>query len=58
MYVVSDKQILNNPEPSSQDENQMSHPHDGLRLLAKLIAHDLLARRSTLVKKNADEVED
>ena len=54
MYDVSDKRIIDNPEPLSQDGIQARHPYDGLRLLARLIARDLLAKHSTdTEKKNA-----
>jgi hypothetical protein len=58
MFIVSDMQILNNHEPSSQDEIQTRHPHDGLRLLARLIARDILARRSVHAKKNDAKTDD
>lgn len=58
MYIVSGKQILNNPDRSSQDEMQTGRPQSGLRILARLIARDLLARRSTLTKENATGVKD
>jgi hypothetical protein len=58
MYEVSDKRILNNPEPLSQDGIQASYPYDGLRLLARLIARDLLAKRSTDMEKNVAKADD
>jgi hypothetical protein len=60
MYVINAKLILNDPESSSQDEIQTSHLQDGLRILARIIARDLLARRSAHAKKpdvKADDTE-
>jgi hypothetical protein len=52
------KPILNDPESSSQDEIQTSHLQDGLRILAKIIARDLLDRRSDYAKKNDVKTDD
>ena len=52
MRTMNAKLILNDPESSSQDEIQTSHLQDGLRILARIIARDLLARRSAHAKKN------
>ena len=52
------KPILNDPESSSQDEIQTSHLQDGLRILARIIAHGLLAKRSAYVKKNDVKADD
>ena len=53
MCIMDTKAILNDPEPSSQDGIITSHlQEDGLRILARIIARDLLARRSAHAKKN------
>jgi len=52
MYNMNTKTILNDPESLSQDEMQTSRLDDGLRILARIIARDLLARRSAHAKKN------
>jgi hypothetical protein len=46
------KPILNDPESSSQDGNETSRADDGLRLLGRIIARNLLARRSVHTNKN------
>ena len=58
MCNMNAKPILNDPESSSQDEIQTSHLQDGLRILARIIARDLLARRSAHVKKNDVKTDD
>ena len=58
MFNVNANPILNDPESSSQDEIQTSHLQDGLRILARIIARDLLARRSAHAKNNDVNVED
>ena len=59
MYTMDAKLILNNPESSSQDEIKTIHlPEDGLRILARVIARDLLTRRSAYTKKNDVEAND
>ncbi len=52
MYDMIDKSILSHPELLSQDEIRTSRLDDGLRILAKIIARDLLAKRSMHAKKN------
>ena len=45
--------ILDDLQQSSQGENNSSHlQEDGLRILARIIARDLLAKRSMHAKKN------
>ena len=59
MCIVDAKLILNDPESSSQDEIKTSHlQEDGLRILARIIARDLLARRSAHAKKNDAKAND
>ena len=58
MCNMNAKPILNDPESSSQDEIQTSHLQDGLRILARIIARDLLARRSAHVRKNDVKADD
>ncbi len=58
MCNMNVKPILNDPESSSQDEIQTSHLQDGLRILAKIIARDLLDRRSDHAKKNDVKTDD
>jgi hypothetical protein len=53
------KPILNDPESSGQDENKTSQlQKDGLRILARIIARDLLARCSAHAKKNDTKASD
>jgi hypothetical protein len=52
------KPNLNEPGPLYQDEIQPGHLQDGLRILARIIARDLLARRSAYTKKNDVKVDD
>ena len=58
MCNMNAKPILNDPESSSQDEIQTSHLQDGLRILARIIARDLLDRRSDHAKKNDVKTDD
>ena len=59
MCIMNARPILNDPESSSQDEFKTSHlQEDGLRILARIIAHDLLARRSAHTKKNDTKAND
>ena len=58
MRNMNAKPILNDLESSSQDEMQTSHLRDGLRILARIIARDLLARRSAHAKKNDIKTDD
>ncbi|MFC1592833.1 hypothetical protein ACFL4C_02350 [Candidatus Omnitrophota bacterium] len=55
---INAKLILNDCEPSSQDGIQTSHLQDGLRILARIIARDLLARRSADAKRNDAKADD
>ena len=52
------KLILNGLSSLSQDELQISRLNDRLRILARIIARDLLARRSAYTKKNDVRVND
>jgi len=52
MCNMNAKPILSDPESSSQDEIQTSRAEDGLRLLGRIIARNLLARRSVHTNKN------
>jgi len=58
MCNMNAKPILNDPESLSQDEIQTSRLNDGLRILARIIARDLLARRSAYAKKNDVKMND
>ena len=58
MCNMNAKPILNDPESLSQDDTQTSHLNDGLRILARIIARDLLARRPAYAKKNDVKVND
>jgi len=52
MCDMGAKPIFNDPELFSQDETRTSHLQDGLRILARIIARELLAKRSMHAKKN------
>ena len=52
MCNMNAKPILNDPESLSQDEIRTNRLDDGLRILARMIARDLLAKRSMHAKKN------
>ncbi len=58
MCNMNDKLILNDPESLSQDEIKTSPLNDGLRILARIIARDPLARCSAYEKKNDVKVND
>ena len=59
MCNMNAKSILNDPESSSQDDFKTGHlQEDGLRILARIIARDLLARRSAHAKKNDIKADD
>ena len=57
MCNMNAKPILNDLESLSQGEIQTSHLQDGLRILARIIARDLLARRSARAKKSDVKVD-
>ena len=46
------KNILPPEEAQSQEPSAINHPPGGLQILARLIAHDLLTKRSVWDKKN------
>jgi hypothetical protein len=52
MNIMEAKPILDNSEPASQEQIEPGHLHDGLRILARLIARDLIVRLPTQSKKN------
>ena len=52
MLMANAKPIVNDSDDSSQAGIERSHPDDGLRILARIIARDLLARRSVHAKNN------
>jgi hypothetical protein len=52
------KPIVNDSDDSSQAGFERSHPDDGLRILGRIIARDLLARRYVHAKKNDVKVND
>jgi len=58
MCNMNAKPILKDPEWSSQDEIGTTHLQDGLRILARIIARDLLVRRPAHAKKNDVKVDD
>jgi len=58
MCNMNAKSILNDPQPSSQDEIRRSCPQDGLCILARIIARDFLVRRSAHAKKNDGKAND
>ena len=58
MCSMIDKSILSHPELLSQDGIRTSRLDDGLRILARIIARDLLARRPAYAKKNDVKVND
>jgi hypothetical protein len=58
MYIMDAKLILNGSESLSQDKIQASRLNDGLRILARIIARDLLDRRSAYANKKAVKVND
>jgi len=58
MLEMSDKPIINDPESSCQEEFQTSHLQDGLRVLARIIARNLLAGRSVYTEKDNLKVND
>ena len=45
MYEMNSKPILNHLELLSQDGGETNRPTGGLRVLARIIAHDILIRR-------------
>jgi len=45
MYVMNDKSILSHPESLSQDEIETTRLQNGLRVLARIIAHDLVRQQ-------------
>jgi len=51
---MDSKSIINDPEPSGQQEHEKNHRDDGLRILARLIARNLVAKRSTHLDKNVN----
>jgi len=55
MYVMNPKPILNHSELLSQDGNETTRADDGLRLLGRIIARNLLARRSVHIDTNDTE---
>ena len=52
MCVMNSKPIVNHSESLCQEENETSRAEDGLRLLGRIIARNLLARRSVHTNKN------
>ncbi len=50
MLMANAKPIVNDSDDSSQTVIETGHPDDGLRILARIIARDLLARRSVHAK--------
>ena len=58
MCNMIDKSILSHPELLSQDGIRTSRLDDGLRILARIIARDLLAKRSMHAKKNNVKADD
>jgi len=52
MYVMNSKPIVTHLESPSQDESEISRADDGLRLLGRIIARNLLARCSVHTNKN------
>ena len=49
---MNSRLIVNHSELLSQDGNETSRADDGLRLLGRIIARNLLARRSVHTNKN------
>ena len=59
MCIMDGKPILNDSESPSQDDIKTSRlQEDGLRILARIIARDLLAKRSMHAEKNDSKVND
>lgn len=59
MCTMNAKYILNDSESSSQDEIETSHlQEDGFRILARIIARNLLAKRLMNAEKNDSEAND
>lgn len=58
MLMENAKPIVNDSDDSSQAGIERSHPDDGLRILARIIARDLLARRSVHAKNNDVQAND
>jgi hypothetical protein len=58
MFKMIAKSILNDLESSSQDEIQTNHLQNGLRILARIIARDLLNKYSDHTKKKDVEADD
>ena len=52
MYNMNSTPIVNHSELLSQDGRKISHPYDGLRLLGRIIARQLLTKCSAHTKKN------
>jgi hypothetical protein len=49
---MNSKPIVNHSELLSQDESETGYPEHGLRLLGRIIARELLTKRSAHTKKN------
>ncbi len=52
MCDMNSKPILSHSGLLSQDESEISRADDGLRILGRIIARNLLARRSVHTNKN------
>lgn len=51
-YVSNSKPIVDPIESPSQEEGEPSRADDGLRILGRIIARELLSKRSSSMQKN------
>jgi hypothetical protein len=51
------KPIPSNSELSNQHDVNQDHPRDGLRVLARLIARDLIAKNSVHIREGSNKEE-
>lgn len=51
MYIMSHEPIVNHSNSSSQDGHEDSRFNDGIRILGRIIARHLLAKRLAETKK-------
>jgi hypothetical protein len=55
MYIMESRLIVNHPEWLSQDAGETGRLYDGLQILARIIARDLLSKRSVHTKNDTKE---
>jgi hypothetical protein len=52
MYIMNHEPIVDHSDSSSQDGQEDSRFDDGIRILGRIIARNLLAKRLAQTKKN------